>query len=79
MYLFTKWIVLALQDTLPLIYVSKYFNGSFNHAKAWGDIFFKKYIPALMVKLCVCLKPINKTKQKPPRPLLIYLLGQERN
>lgn len=39
MYLFTRCIVLALKNTFPLICVSKYFNGSFNHVQAWGHFF----------------------------------------
>lgn len=33
-YLFTKYIVLALGNTFLLICVSKYFNASFDHVQA---------------------------------------------
>lgn len=44
MYLFTKCIMLALENIFPLICVSKYFNGSFNHVQAWGHFFCEEIL-----------------------------------
>lgn len=66
--------MLALKKIFPLICVTKYFNDSFNHVKRCGRFYLKKYIHALMVKLCICL---NKTK-KATKPLDIpFTIGKK--